>query len=135
VEEVDKTPPIDAAEDAYLRRRATTTTEWRYKNYDIVVTGLFMDGFQDYDANGNPFRVGSSWTWDVRLGYTVHNELGPYLKGTSIAVGSINVFNRQPPVAIGGTSGSVGASNTNGYPGDLYTSQGREIYVSLDKKF
>ncbi len=129
VEVVDKSPETAAGEDAYLRRKATTAINWSYKNYSIGVTGHFLDGFQDFDANGNPRRVGSSWTWDLQLGYTFSNELGAYLKDTTIKVGSINIFDRTPPLAI------ADGNNPNNYPGYIYTSEGRRIYASLDKKF
>jgi iron complex outermembrane receptor protein len=129
VELVDTSPEITSGEDAYLRRKATTAIDWSYKNYSIGVTGHFLDGFQDFDANGNPRRVGSSWTWDLQLVYAVHNELGAYLKDTTIKVGSINIFDRTPPTAI------ADGNNPNNYPGTLYTSEGRRIYASLDKEF
>jgi hypothetical protein len=121
---------LDAGgQDAYLRRRVLTSLDWSYKNYELTATGHFTDGFQDFDLNDNPRRVGSSWTWDLRLGYTFKGELGPYLRGTTLAVGSINIFNRPPPVVI------AGGSSSDNYPGYLYTSEGREVYVSLDKRF
>jgi len=127
-EQVDTS--IDGAgEDAYLRRRATMDASWTYKNYHAGITGHFIDGFQDLDINGNPRRVGSSWTWDVRLSYAFDGKFGPYLKNTTITVGSRNVFDRNPPVSL------ADGNNPNNYPGTIYTSEGQTIYVSLDKKF
>lgn len=127
-EQVDTS--IDGAgEDAYLRRKAIVTAGWAYKGYDIGVTGHFIDGFQDFDANGNPRRVGSSWTWDVRLSRSLDGKFGPYLKGTTISIGLINVFDRNPPVSL------ANGNNPNNYPGYIYTSEGRQVYISLDKRF
>ena len=126
---VDKSPLVTNGEDAYLRRKATTTLDWIYKNCDIGVTARFLDGFQDTNLNGTPRRVGSSWIWDVRLGYTFNNAFGPYLRGTKIAVGSLNVLDRHPPVELDG------GGNSNNYPGTLYDSYDRRLYVTLDKKF
>lgn len=128
-EMVDKSPLVTNGEDAYLRRRATTTMDWIYHNFDVTVSGRFLDGFQDFDLNDNPRRVGSSWIWDLRLGYTFNNGFGPYLGGTTIAVGSLNILDRHPPLEL-----DAGA-NSNNYPGTLYTSFDQRIYVSLDKKF
>lgn len=127
-EQVD-TSVDGAGQDAYLRRKALTTLSWTYKNYGASITGHFTDGFQDFDVNGNPRRVGSSWTWDVRLSYTLDNRFGPELKNITIAVGSINIFDRNPPVSI------ANGNSFNNYPGTIYNSEGRELYVSLDKRF
>ncbi len=51
------------------------------------------------------------------------------LNGTSITVGCDNIFGEDPPKAYGG------GGNSTGYPGFLYDSQGRFVYVSLTKKF
>ena len=41
----------------------------------------------------------------------------------------LNVFDRNPPFASGN------AGNSTGYPGFLYSSEGRFWYVSLNRKF
>lgn len=127
LQELVDTSVDGAGQDAYLRRRAETGIDWSYGNYSFGVIGRFNDGFQDFDANGNPRRVGSCWMWDLQLGYTIKNEA--YLKNTTITAGLINLFDRNPPLVI-----SRGNSTDN-YPGYIYTSEGREVYVSLDKKF
>ena len=120
---------VNSAEDAYLRRKALTTFDWSYRDYTLGITGHFTDGFQDLDVNGNPRRVGSSWIWDLRLSHEIHGEFGSYLKGTTIAVGSLNILDRHPPLDIDE------GNNSNNYPGAYYNSYGRRIYVSLDKRF
>ncbi|HTQ29857.1 MAG TPA: TonB-dependent receptor [Opitutaceae bacterium] len=127
-EQVD-TSVDGAGQDAYLRRKVTTTASWTNHGYGASVTGHFLDGFQDYDVNGNPRRVGSSWTWDVQLSYVFDRRFGPYLKDSKISVGSINVLDRNPPVAIDR------GNDFSSYPGTIYTSEGRELYLSLDKNF
>ena len=51
------------------------------------------------------------------------------LNGTTITVGCRNVFDQDPPEAFG-----FGGNSTN-YPSFLYTSEGRFVYASLNKKF
>ena len=51
------------------------------------------------------------------------------LNNTSISVGCNNVFGQDPPVAFGGFG------NSTGYPGFIYDSVGRFVYVQLAKKF
>src|SRR5206468_10912847 len=51
------------------------------------------------------------------------------LNGTSITLGCDNGFGQDPPKAYGF------GGNSTGYPGFLYDSQGRFVYVSLTKKF
>ncbi|HWA85100.1 MAG TPA: TonB-dependent receptor plug domain-containing protein [Opitutus sp.] len=115
--------------DAYLKRKARVETTWTYKGFQTNIAGNFIDGFQNYDLNGDPYRTGSSWTFDLRISYTLHDEFGPYLKDSTIAIGSKNILNRQPPL-----SQYFGANSTN-YPGFIYTAEDRLVYVSLDKKF
>jgi iron complex outermembrane receptor protein len=52
------------------------------------------------------------------------------LNNTTITVGCDNVFGQDPPKAFGAFFG-----NATGYPGFLYDSLGRFVYVSLTKKF
>ena len=51
------------------------------------------------------------------------------LNGTTITLGCNDIFGQDPPFASGQ------AGNSNGYPGFLYDSTGRFVYVQLTKKF
>ena len=51
------------------------------------------------------------------------------LNGTTITLGCNNIFGQDPPRAYG-----FGGNGTN-YPGFLYDSTGRFVYVQLTKKF
>jgi hypothetical protein len=51
------------------------------------------------------------------------------LNGTTITLGCNDIFGQDPPFASGQ------AGNGNGYPGFLYDSTGRFVYVQLTKKF
>ena len=115
--------------DGYLRWKAKGGVDWTFKGYAVGVVVNYLSGFQDYDADGNPFMVQAMTTFDLRLSYTLHKELGSYLADTTLTIGSQNVFNKTPPYASGS------GSNSAGYPGFLYDSTDRFTYVQLSKKF
>lgn len=115
--------------DGYLRWKGKATIDWNFKSYAVGIVGNYTAGFLDYDPNGDPYMVKSLTTVDVRLGYTLHNELGSYLADTTITIGALNVFNKTPPYSSGG------GSNSAGYPGFMYDSTDRFMYVQLGKKF
>jgi hypothetical protein len=56
-------------------------------------------------------------------------NLETHLNGTTITVGCNDIFGQDPPRAFGE------GGNAEFYPGGLYDSVGRFLYVSLDKKF
>lgn len=129
LDELVDTTQDGEGQDAILKRKARADFTWTYKSWQANIAGNFLDGFQNYDTNGDPYRTGSSWTFDVRLSYTLHDQFGAYLKDTKIIVGSKNVLNRHPPLS------QFFGANPDNYPGFIYTSEDREVYVALDKKF
>ena len=48
---------------------------------------------------------------------------------TKVAIGARNVFDKEPPYAAGF------GGNSTGYPGFLYSSEGRFVYLSVTRKF
>ena len=116
-------------QDAFLKRKARADVTWTYRGFRTLIAGNFTDGFQNFDLDGNPVRTASTWTFDVRLSYTLHNQLGAYLSDTTVSVGSKNVLDRKPPLS------QFFGANPQNYPGFIYTSEDRLVYVSLDKKF
>ncbi len=116
-------------QDAFLRRKARIDATWTYEHWRANIAGNFTDSFQNFDIDGNPVRTGSSWTFDARVSYTLHGEAGEYLKDTTISVGAINVLDRHPPLS------QFFGANAQNYPGFIYTSEDRMLYVSLSKKF
>jgi len=127
-ENVDQTTD-GQGQDAFLRWKGTTEFNWRLNAYQASVTGHYINGFHDFDLDGNDRRVASTMTWDVQLSYKLEDELGGYLKGSTIAVGAYNVLDKAPPLS------QYGGANPNNYPGYIYTAEGRMWYVSLDSKF
>ncbi|HVU23967.1 MAG TPA: TonB-dependent receptor [Opitutus sp.] len=116
-------------QDAMLKRKGRAEVTWTYKGFQTLLAGNFLDGFTNYDLNVDEYRTGSSWTFDLRLSYMLHDEFGPYLKDTTIAIGSTNFLNRHPPLS------QYAGNNSVNYPGFIYTAEDRLVYVSLDKKF
>ena len=119
--------------DGYLRWKAKFDAEWTYKDFYVGLTTNYSSGFEDlnYDDNGDPynFQVASFTTFDLQVSYTLRKQLGGYLDQTKITLGALNLLDRDPPFSSGGQSNAVG------YPGFMYNSTGRFVYVQLSKKF
>jgi outer membrane receptor for ferrienterochelin and colicin len=116
-------------QDAYLKRKARADVTWTYKGLQTGVAANFTDGFANFDLSGNDVRTASTWTFDLRVAYTLDSKYGAYLKGTTVSVGAKNFLDRDPPLS------QYFGANPNNYPGHIYTSEGRIWYVSMDKKF
>ncbi len=119
----------EVSEDGYLEWKGRVNVEWNYKGYNVFITGLYNDGFEDLDPNGDTRMVDSRFLFDVQTSYTFRDQFGPWLKDTKLTIGARNVFDRDPPHADGF------AGNSTGYPSFLYTSEGRFVYASLSRKF
>ncbi|MEY2880782.1 MAG: hypothetical protein RLZZ15_3162 [Verrucomicrobiota bacterium] len=115
--------------EGYLKWKGRAQINWTYKGVNALLGTNYTDGFDDFDANGDPFKVKSTWIFDAQAGYNFHDKLGAWLKDTKLSVGVRNLFDKDPPFS----SGSGG--NSTGYPGFLYSSEGRFWYVSLSRKF
>ena len=118
-----------SAADGYLRWKGRADVTWTLHQFTANVGANFTDGFEDYDLDGNPYQIASTWTFDARLTTGFHGLFGKYLKKTKLSLGAINLTNRNPPVAYGG------GANQTGYPGAIYTSVGRFVYAQLVQKF
>lgn len=129
VEMLNQDASNGSALDGYLRWKGRTGVTWSRKRLSLGLTGRFTDGFQDVDLNGNNFQVASTWTWDAQAAYEWTGSPHRWLRHTKLTAGAINVLDRRPPTAYGGGGSPVG------YPGFLYTAEGRMIYVSLEKKY
>jgi outer membrane receptor protein involved in Fe transport len=116
-------------QDAFLKRKARADVNWTYKGFQAGAAANFTDGFTNFDLDGNEVRTASTWTFDLRTSYTLDSKYGSYLKGTTVSVGAKNILDRDPPLS------QYFGANPNNYPGHIYTSEGRLLYVSMDKKF
>lgn len=116
------------ASDGYLRWKGSANVSWTVREITTAVTAHYTDGFQDFDSNGEPNRVASTWIYDAQLNCGL-GRWGAWLRNTKLILGARNLTNVKPPLAYGfGT-------NQTGYPGSLYDAEGRFVYASLNKKF
>lgn len=116
-------------EDGYLEWKGRVNLDWNYKGFNVFLSGLYNDGFIDIDLNGDEFMVADRWLFDAQVAYNFRDQFGPWLADTKLAVGARNVFDRDPPYSAGF------GGNSTGYPSFLYSSEGRFVYVSLNRKF
>lgn len=124
------TPEGTGSDNGYLRWRGRSGISWSHKGWSSNFSGTFNDGFWDVDGlTGNDFFVASTWMFDFQLGYSFRNELGRWLADTKVTIGARNLFDKDPPFASGN------AGNSTGYPGFLYSSEGRFVYLSFNRKF
>ncbi|MSU49445.1 MAG: TonB-dependent receptor [Opitutus sp.] len=120
------------ADDAVLKWKGRTQVEWAYKGMSFLVGGNYTHGFNDTTDDSDPkayFRVASRVLFDAQVSYRFQNRVSPWLSDTKVTVGARNVFDRDPPFASGN------GGNSTGYPGYIYSAEGRFWYVSLSRKF
>ncbi|MBA3963921.1 MAG: TonB-dependent receptor [Chthoniobacterales bacterium] len=118
------------SDDAYLKWKANSQLSWTWRGLSLSGTLHYLDGFHEHDLNGLIHYVRQTWIFDLQASYDLGRDIAKekwfhILRGTTITVGCNNVFGKDPPTA---------ATSTN-YPGALYDSTGRFIYLSLTKKF
>ncbi|MBL9201173.1 MAG: hypothetical protein JNL39_11730, partial [Opitutaceae bacterium] len=117
------------AVDGYLEHKGRGQLSWNYRNWSVALICTYTDGFDDTDPLGNYYRVRDRYLTDVQLGYNFRGSPKAWLRDTRLTLGARNVADWDPPQAYGN------GGNTSGYPGSLYTSEGRFIYFSATKKF
>ncbi|MEO6243808.1 MAG: hypothetical protein ABIQ12_00110, partial [Opitutaceae bacterium] len=66
---------------------------------------------------------------DAQVSYAFRGTTKAWLRDTRITAGVRNLMDWDPPQAHGN------GGNTSGYPGGIYTSEGRFIYLSASRKF
>ncbi|MDB6115134.1 MAG: TonB-dependent Receptor Plug Domain, partial [Lacunisphaera sp.] len=115
--------------DGYIKWKTKANIDWTYKGLAAGVVANYTGGFEDLDADGNPFQVYGLYTFDVQFSFTVHGMFTKYLENTKLTIGALNVLDKNPPYSSGF------GSNASGYPGFLYDSTNRFLYVQLSKKF
>ncbi|MEO7932107.1 MAG: TonB-dependent receptor [Chthoniobacterales bacterium] len=154
--EVSGTDSTGTGDDGYLKWKGIGSLTYDYKSFSAVATVNFTDGFEDLDPNGIPFEVNSLTTLDLLFSYTFGKDAQeetsqtgggydkdgkaiasgsselrakPWYADTTLSLGVRNVTDEKPPFASGF------AGNSNGYPGYIYSSEGRFAFVSVTKKF
>ena len=115
--------------DGYLKLRGRVNLNWSYRGLTAYLGVNYIDGFDDTDANFNPYHVRDRYITDAQITYSFRGTAKPALRDTKVSLGVRNLFDWDPPQAYGG------GGNTTGYPGALYTSEGRFWYLSATRKF
>jgi iron complex outermembrane receptor protein len=116
-------------ENGYLELKGRVNLHWGYKGFSVYVSGAYTDGFADADANGNPFEVKDTFLINGQVAYSFRGSRARLLRDAKLTVGVRNLFDRDPPLALGG------GRNTTGYPGFLYTSENQFWYLAMSRKF
>lgn len=101
MQELVGTDVTGSGEDGYLEWKGRASIEWTYKAWNLFFSGAYLDGFEDLDADGNPFRVQSTWIYDAQASYSFRDTWGSWLDGTKVTVGARNLFDQDPPFASG----------------------------------
>ena len=132
VELIGQGVPGANSDDAYLKWKGQAWAGWNFKGINTRLTGTYTDGFEDQDANGDPRRVSSTIFYDFQASYKLFPSKSSadhrWWSDLKVTVGVDNFLDTNPPLAIAATG------NSNGYPGFIYSDQGRFVYMQLEKK-
>ena len=115
--------------DGYLKWKGRVHLNWAFKNWNFHGVVSYTDGFADTKPDGSPWGVSDRYLVDGQVTYNFRGTHGRWLRDTKVSLGVRNVADWDPPQAYGG------GGNTTGYPGGLYTSEGRFWYLSVGRKF
>jgi len=129
---VDHEVPGSGGNDAYLRWKALAHLGWSRKSVTLSLNTNYTAGFADLDGDGNPRRVASLTTLDVQCSWQLTPAKSAtghdILSGLKLTLGATNLLDHAPPFV------SSGGGSSNNYPGTIYNSTGRFIYVNLEKR-
>ncbi|MGH6614998.1 TonB-dependent receptor domain-containing protein [Sphingomonas sp.] len=121
------TPLTDASDLIQVRGkpkwRVTGSLTWTLDQIQIggfanLTSSVYDTNF--LDTEGNPYIVEGQTTFNL---YAQYRFKGGALDGTRIRLGARNLFDKQPPITA------------DGYLGSLYSPYGRQLYVTIGKKF
>jgi outer membrane receptor protein involved in Fe transport len=133
--------PGTSSDDAYVKWKAQSFISWTFRGVGAQITNHYTSGFNDIsafndtdgDGIGDPIRARGQVTWDAQVQYTLFASKGgaraTWWSDLKLVAGCRNFLDRDPPHAEGN------GGNSNGYPGFLYTDEGRFVYASVEKKF
>lgn len=132
VELIDTEVPGTSGDDAYLKWKGIGFLSWNQGGLSSRLQAVYTHGFQDFDINGDPFRVKATTTFDLQVAYQLYptkkGDRARWFSDTKLTLGCNNLLDKDPPFA------SSFANNSNGYPGFIYNATGRFVYVGLEKK-
>jgi iron complex outermembrane receptor protein len=115
--------------DGYLKWKGRVNLNWAYKGINVHLSGSYTDSFVDEDTNGEIREVNERFLIDGQVSYAFRGAHRRFLRDTKLTLGLRNMFDWDPPQSYGG------GRNTTGYPGYIYTSEGRFWYLSVNRKF
>jgi hypothetical protein len=124
-----------------LKWKGKSRLDWNWKGFDLVGTATYLDGFHEFrfvNSHGSFFPppgiehyVKQTWFFDVQGSYGFKfseptQSWRALVNNTTLTIGCNDVFGHDPPRAF---------NVSVGYPGSLYDSVGRFVYVSVRKRF
>ncbi|MES2056657.1 MAG: TonB-dependent receptor, partial [Pseudomonadota bacterium] len=121
------TPLTDASDLIQVRGkpkwRVTGSLTWTLDQIQVggfanLISSVYDTSF--LDNKGNPYVVDGQTTFNL---YAQYRFKGGALDGTRIRLGARNLFDKQPPITA------------DGYLGSLYSPYGRQLYVTIGKRF
>jgi iron complex outermembrane receptor protein len=117
-----------SGENGYLEWKGRVNLSWLFKGFQVYLSGMYTDGFEDRDVKGNAFQVHDRMLANGQISYTFRRQ-GRILRDLKLSLGGHNLLDWDPPQAFGA------GGNTTGYPSHLYTAENRFWYVALSRKF
>mgnify|MGYP000057406701 CR=1 FL=1 len=125
-------PRASPGDDGVLKWKGQGWVGWNFKGLNARLTGTYTGGFVDVDGNGANFDVKPTIFYDAQVSYKLFTSRSQdemkWWTDLKVTAGCNNLLDKDPPFASGG------GGNSNGYPGFLYTDEGRFWYISLEKK-
>ncbi|WNO53632.1 TonB-dependent receptor domain-containing protein [Stakelama saccharophila] len=123
--EINAAVPLSNAENLLARGgrpkwKVTSSLTWSLDQFEIGALGKYTGVIYDHSFlsdDGVPYRVGSQFTANLYLQFTVDDDRGP-LSGMRFRLGARNITDEQPLISQGG------------YYGSLYQPYGRYLYAS-----
>jgi iron complex outermembrane receptor protein len=117
--------PLDIAQTGVVFRwKHNLAVNFQSGPWSTTVIQNFQSGYRDHnDLNDNRHDVGAFSTYDAQVAYTG-------LKNLKLSAGVRNLFDRNPPLAIGN-----GASFQTGYDPTYYDARARTAYIAANYKF
>jgi iron complex outermembrane receptor protein len=96
---------------------------WSLGAHSLNVLGHYVSGYRNDRTGITDTRIKSHNTYDVQYSVTLEDLVG--LAGTTLTVGAINVFDKDPPVA----------QLYLGFDPTVHDPRGRVVYVGVNQKF
>lgn len=117
--------PLDiAALGVVVRWKHNLAANWSVGPWSTTLVQNYYSGYRDAnDLNGDRHDVSSLTLYDAQLAYTG-------IKNLRVAVGVKNLFDKNPPLAIGN-----GSNFQTGYDPTMYDARARTAYVTANFKF